>query len=113
MGRQNKFADHKKTNETPASELFGVILEDVIKTAEMSEAEWLKLSTVPFELLAIPVSQNGHYPVTQSGVDAAHKLTQQTWSAREDLRQTIARDAFNKLSFQAIGETICNMKSPP
>ncbi|WP_219728900.1 hypothetical protein [Pseudomonas fluorescens] len=111
MGRQNKFADHKKTNETPASELFGVILEDVIKTAEMSEAEWLKLSTVPFELLAIPVSQNGHYPVTQSGVDAAHKLTQQTWSAREDLRQTIARDAFNKLSFQAIGETICNMKS--
>jgi hypothetical protein len=110
MGRQNKFADHKKTKEMPAGELFGVILEDVIKAAEMSEAEWLKLSTVPFELLAIPVSQNGHYPVTQLGVDAAHKLTQQTWNAREDLRQTIARDAFNKLSFQAIGETICNME---
>lgn len=111
MGREKKFAEHKKANETPAGELFGLILEDVIKTAKMPEAEWLKLSTVPFELLAIPVSQNGHYQVTQSGVNAAYTLTQQTWNAREDLRQTITHDAFNKISFQAIGDTICNMKS--
>lgn len=38
--------------------------------------------------------------------DAAHKLTTQTWEERVDLRQTIARDTFNRLSFTAIGQTI-------
>ncbi|WP_254906048.1 hypothetical protein [Paraburkholderia youngii] len=56
--------------------------------------------------LAIPVETGREYRVTQKGVNSAHELTQQIWNSREDLRQTIARVEFDKLSFTAIGQAL-------
>jgi len=84
------------------------VVEDAIQTATMPFKDWWALSPSPLVPLAIPVSPGRQYRVTQTGVDAAHELTQQTWRAREDFRQTIIREKFNQLSFTAIGKTILN-----
>lgn len=77
-----------------------------MNAAVLSFDEWWALSQSPFIALAIPVDSGREYRVTQVGVDAAHRLTAQTWRNRKDFQQTISRDEFNKLSFKAIGETI-------
>ena len=110
MARTNKFEGNKAT-DAPTGQLMEVILEDVLKAGAMSFDEWWALSRFPLVPLAIPVSTDRQYRVTQAGVNAAHQLTEQTWRAREDFRQTIARPEFNKISFRAIGETIVNCRS--
>lgn len=110
MARSNKL-DGQKVPEVPAERLLETILEDVIKAAAMPFGEWWALSRFPLVPLAIPVDSEQEYRVTQVGVDAAHRLTGQTWDRREDFRQTIARSEFDKLSFRSIGETIRNCRS--
>lgn len=87
------------------------ILEDVLKAGAMSFDEWSALNRFPLVPLAIPVGSERQYRVTQAGVNAAHQLTEQTWHARADFRQTIARSEFDKLSFRAIGEAVLNCRS--
>jgi hypothetical protein len=99
------------TKQEPAEQLLETIIEDVVKAAAMSFEDWWSLSSSPFTPLAIPVGQERQYRVTQAGVNAAHRLTEQTWQNHKDLQQTIARDEFEKLSFRAIGESIFNCRS--
>ena len=86
--------------------LIETILEDVVRAASMQEHEWQVLSPFPLPPLAIPVSAGKQLRVTQEGVDAAHRLTNQVWKEREDYRQTIGRESFDFLSFSAIGQAI-------
>ena len=72
----------------------------------MPEHDWQALSQFPLPPLAIPISADRQYRATQAGVDAAHQLTDQIWKEREDYRQTIEREAFDRLSFSAIGQAI-------
>lgn len=111
MARENKFGSSGGAKETPAGKLMETIVEDVIKAKAMPFAQWQALSANPLVPLAISVSQGGQYPVTQVGVDAAHMLSQQSWKSLEALRQTIDREAFMKLSFQAIGDTLRDCQS--
>lgn len=114
MTRERKFTGQSNGTETPRSKLIETIIEEVIKAKAMPYAQWLALSPNPLVPLAIPVSQDGQYPVTQAGVDAAHALTQQSWQLCETLRQTIDREAFSRLSFRAIGDTLrdCQVHLP-
>lgn len=111
MARENKFASPNDVTERPLGKLMETIVEDVIKAKAMPYSQWLALSPNPLVPLAIPVSQGGQYPVTQVGVDAAHALTQQSWKSCEALRQTIDREAFSRLSFRAIGDTLRDCRS--
>ncbi len=86
--------------------LIETILEDVVRAASMPEHDWQALSPFSLPPLAIPVSADRQYRVTQVGVDAAHQLTDQVWQEREDYPQTIQREAFDCLSFNAIGQAI-------
>ena len=86
--------------------LLETILEDVVRAASMPEHDWQALSQFPLPPLAIPISADRQYRATQAGVDAAHQLTDQIWKEREDYRQTIEREAFDRLSFSAIGQAI-------
>lgn len=86
--------------------LIETILEDVVRAASMPEHDWQALSPFPLPPLAIPVSADRQYRATQVGVDAAHQLTERVWKEREDYRQTIQREAFDHLSFKAIGQAI-------
>lgn len=106
MARENKFGSSGGAKETPAGKLMETIVEDVIAAKAMTDEEWLNLSANPLAPLAIPVSQGGQYRVTQAGVNAAHMLTKQRWKSCDNLRQTIDRETFKKLSFQAIGDTL-------
>ena len=110
MSRTNKL-NTQNSHAERAEQLLEIILEDVLKTAAMSFDEWSNLSRFPLAPLAIPVDAERQYRVTQTGVDAAHRLTEQTWRKREDYRQTIARPQFDRVSFCAIGEAILNCKS--
>jgi hypothetical protein len=107
MTRSNKLSGRRSPGK-PAKELLETIVEDVIRTATMPFNDWWALSRFPLVPLAIPVSQGRQYRVTQTGIDAAHELSQQTWLAREDFRQTITPEEFKRLSFTAIGETVLN-----
>lgn len=111
MTREKKFTNTSGAKETPAGKLMETIVEDVIKATAMSHAEWYALSPNPLVPLAIPVSEGRQYRLTQLGVNAAYALTQQSWKALDALRQTIDREAFMRLSFQAIGDTICDCRS--
>ena len=108
MARKNQFSGRKRSPEEPAEKLLETILEDIIQTATMSFDDWWALNDFPLVPLALPVSSEQQYRVTQAGIDAAHMLTEQTWWSREDFRQTISREEFNMLSFTAIGKTIQN-----
>jgi hypothetical protein len=110
LARTNKLSGNQTAQE-PATKLLETVIEDVINAAAMSSKDWLALSQFPLTPLAIPVGPGREYRVTQAGVDAAHKLTERTWRAREDFRQTISRAEFDKLSFAAIGETILNCRA--
>ena len=89
-----------------SEKLLETIVEDVIKAVAMSDDDWWALSRFPLTPLAILISAGREYHVTQAGVDAAYKLTDQVWEQRQDYRQTIERDAFNRMSFRAIGQAI-------
>ena len=86
--------------------LLETILEDVVRAPSMPEHDWQALSQFPLPPLAIPISADRHYRATQFGVDAARQLTDQIWKEREDYRQTIERESFDRLSFSAIGQAI-------
>ena len=105
MTRENRLGGHRRAGESVQA-LLGTILEDIVKAAAMPEHDWQALSQFPLPPLAIPVSVGREYRVTQAGVDAAHQLTDQVWKKREDYRQTIEREAFDRLSFSAIGQAI-------
>ncbi|TPI60973.1 hypothetical protein FJ420_31040 [Mesorhizobium sp. B3-1-3] len=72
--------------------------------------QWDRLNESPFVPLEIRNSAEGRFRVTQVGVDAAHKLTRQTWENNAGYRQTFKRAEFDKRSFTAIGDTI--LQSP-
>lgn len=110
MTRSSKLSGPKAPDD-PVESLLETILEDVLKTAAMPEKEWFALSRFPLVPLAIPIDLDRQYRVTQAGVDAAHRLSGQVWNKRLDLRQTIARAEFDKLSFRAIGETILGCRA--
>lgn len=110
MARSNKLGGSNVPGVTPES-LFEGIIADVLKAAAMSFDEWDALNPFPLTPLAIPVSADRKYRVTQVGVDAAYKLTDQTWILRKDFQQTIARSEFDKLSFRAIGEAVANCRA--
>ena len=106
MTRKCECDRHRRAGETTET-LLEVIVEDVVKAAAMPENDWWALNKFPLEpLLAIPDSAGGMCPVTHAGVEAAHKLTDRVWNEREDYRQTIEREAFNCLSFSAIGQAL-------
>lgn len=109
MSRSKRLGGRSNVKELLAGRPMETIVEDVIKAKAMPFAEWHALSPNPPVPLAIPVSWGWQYQETQAGVDAAHTLTRQTWKSREDLRQTIDRDAFAKLSFQGHGDTLRNI----
>lgn len=104
MGR--KKSDRQAAAGEPVEDLLATIVEDAIKAAAMPEDDWLALSPSSFVPLAIPVSTDGQYRVTQTGVDAAHKLTDQIWEKREDIRQRVSRQPFERLVFLSIGRSI-------
>ncbi|WP_218127911.1 hypothetical protein [Belnapia rosea] len=110
MARSNKLSGQKAPEE-PVERLLETILDDVLRATAMTSDEWRALSQFPLVPLAIPVGLGREYRVTQAGVDAAHRLTEQIWRKQENYRQTVARPEFNRLSFQAIGETIQNCRS--
>ena len=105
MTRGSGLGGHRRAGESVQT-LLETILEDVVKAAAMPEHDWRALSRFPLPPLAIPVSAGREYRATQAGVDAAHQLTDQVWKDRGDYRQTIEREAFNRLSFSAIGQAI-------
>lgn len=109
MSRSRKINKNKDKIEVPA--VLQVILEDVVETSSMPFDEWFSLSPFPAPQLAIPVSNNREYRVTQRGVDAAHKLTEDSWCQNKEFSQTVNREKFNRLSFQAIGDTLLNSPS--
>jgi hypothetical protein len=104
-----------KAAKVPAGELLDQILGDILATATMPYEEWHKLWPDPFTAMAIPVGGRRQYQCTQRAIDAAHTLTQQTWDARDDLRQTMTRQAFDRVSFTAIGDAVatCRRHLPP
>jgi hypothetical protein len=108
VSRSNKLSGRKRSPEKRPEKILETIFDDVIQTATMPFNDWWASSPSPLVPLAIPVSPGREYRVTQAGVNAAYELTQQTWQAREDFRQTIGREEFNRLSLTAIGETILN-----
>src|SRR5208282_6657374 len=91
VARSNKLGGRKSSLEKPSEKLLETIVEDVIQTATMPFNDWLALSPSWLVPLAIPVSPGRQYRVTQTGVVAAHELTQQTWRAREDFRHDHGR----------------------
>ena len=93
-------------DEEPDERLLETIFEDARKAATMAEDDWWALSQFPLVPLAIPVSFGTGYPVTQAGVNAAHRLTGKVWDERGDHRQAIDRKAFDGLSFRAIGQAL-------
>ena len=86
--------------------LLETIFEDIFNAVKMPHDDWWALSQSPLVPLAIPISDGREYRVTQIGDKAAHKLTDQMWEQREDIRQRISRQAFKWLSFRAIGQSI-------
>lgn len=109
MARKDRLSGNRNPPEIPTEVLIETIVEDAVKAAAMPFEHWQALSPTPFVSLAIPVASGHEIPVTQSGVDAAHKLTDQTWMAREELRQRSTREEFNKVSFTAIGEALASI----
>lgn len=109
MARASKLNNQKLPNVPPA-QLLETILGDVLKAAAMSYDEWWALSPFPLIPLAIPSGDGREYRATQEGVNAAHELCAQVWRNREDFRQTFSPAGFNKVVFQAIGETILNSR---
>jgi hypothetical protein len=108
MARGNKLSKPKGPLRKLPESLLQTIVEDAIKTASMSFDDWRASSPHPFFPLAIPASQGHEYRVTQTGISAAQELTEKTWMEREDFRQTIEREEFDRLSFAAIGDSIEN-----
>ena len=106
MTSESRFDRHKRDGE-PDEKMLETIVEDIVKAAAMPEKDWWALNQFPLQpLLTIRVSGGGEYRVTQTAVEAAHKLTDWVWEEREDYRQTIEREAFDRLSFSAIGRAI-------
>lgn len=108
---RSKVHGQSKLPKSPTTKLLQEVIQDVILAQGMAHDEWRKLWTDPFTSLSIPTVSGSEYPCTQAGVDAAHKLTAQTWEERVDLRQTIARETFDRISFTAIGQTIGSSSS--
>lgn len=107
LARGKKLGGPKPAVEKPEV-LLQRIIEAVIEAKALSFKDWFALSPNPLVPLALPVSGDRQYPVTQAGVDAAHALTDQVWKARADFRQTIVRKNFDRLSFTAIGDSVTN-----
>jgi len=110
VARSTKIGGPKLPVE-PEAKLLETILDDVLQTGAMPARQWLALSQFPLAPLAIPTASGREYHATQTGVDAAHRLTQQTRQKREDLRQRFTPQEFDRLSFNAIGETILNARA--
>ncbi|ULL01570.1 hypothetical protein [Bradyrhizobium sp. I71] len=98
-----------------AESLIETIVDDVLKTAAMPFEDWLSQNRFPMIPMTIPADAGRGYNVTQAGVDAAQRLTAQTWNERFEFRQTIERSAFDRVSFRAIGEALTSSPShlPP
>lgn len=110
MTRSTKIGGTKMPVE-PEAKLLETIIDDVLQTSAMPAQQWLALSQFPLAPLAIPTTSGRQFHVTQTGVDAAHRLTQQTRQKRADLRQRFTPQEFDRLSFNAIGETILNARA--
>jgi hypothetical protein len=103
-------SDHGSSRPVPepASKLLETIVDDVIAARAMSADDWRKLWPHPFTSMAISVGHGREQPCTQKGINAAHKLAEQSWEERGDLRQTVSRSAFTRLAFNAIGMAVTN-----
>ena len=106
MTSESKLDRHRLAGE-PDEKLLEMIIREVFKAVAMPVDDWWALNQFPLQpLLAIHVSEGRMYPATQAAVEAAHTLTRRVWEERVDYRQTIERDAFDHLSFSAIGQAI-------
>lgn len=113
MVRRREHGSGKAKASVP--KLLGAVVEDVIAARAMPTDEWRRLWPDPFTSMAIPAGQGREFPCTQAGIDAAYAIADQTWDDRVDLRQTVAREPFRRLAFNAIGMAIANVRShlPP
>jgi hypothetical protein len=106
MARGSK---HSKDSQPTRStvELLELILNEVIRVGPMSPAECMAEFTTPqFPPPIIPVSDGRGYQASQAAIDAAHELTSATFTDRRDLQQTLAPEAFARLSWLAIGAAL-------
>ena len=103
--------DKQSDTERSVGELLATIVEDIVNARKMRHDDWWQLSQHPLVPLTIPTSDGRAYRVTQTGVDAAYKLTNQMWNERQDLRLTISHKAFERVAFHAIGQSIMKARS--
>lgn len=109
MARSNKL--NATGPKESAEHLLEIIMTDVIRAAAMPFDAWRALDPNPLVPMVIRGRSGYEYRVTQDGVDAIHRLTDQEWRARDAVRQTIARGEFNKISFQAMGDAILDRRA--
>ena len=92
--------------EEPVEKLLEVVVADAMRARSIPDEKWWASNPSPLVPRVIRASGDREYRVTEEGLRAAHRLTEQEWWAREEFRQTIARESFDRLSFGAIGRTI-------
>ena len=105
MARKGRDSGQAETKET-VEELLEVIVADVLRAHSIPEEERRASNPFPLVPQEIRASDDRAYPVAEEGVRAAHRLTEREWWGREEHRQTIARESFDRLSFGAIGKAL-------
>lgn len=110
MTRENKPRETAKTSVKPEA-LLEKIISDALQAQTLSFKDWWALSGTPMSPLAIPITTGRELRVTQAGVDTAHELTALLWRSRQDLRQTLSRKEFDRVSFTAIGQAVANART--
>ncbi len=96
----------RRPAKVPIEKYIETIVADVFETFAMPSEEWRSLWKSPLVPMAITTVDHRELRCTQVAIDAAHELTELVWKDRAEVRQSISREAFKKISFNAIGEAI-------